>query len=145
MNRLALTTLCLATFATMTACDPAFVRAIDVESPRSASIAPFPLSDIDALAASLEFVRTEPRAGHVETLESQGYELVAYYELSRPESSNIEWLTISVVPGGRHYRLNLFAFVALGEPGGLREFREALTNLLCEKGYVLDGAEGCDG
>ena len=143
MKRVLLSILCLATTVTMTACDPAFVRANDVESPRSASTAEFPLADIDALASSLDFVRTEPGAGFSETLESQGYEMVAYYERSEPESSNIEWLTISVVPGGRHYRLNLFAFVALGEPAGLGEFRRALTSLLCEQGYVLDGEDGC--
>ncbi len=143
MKQAVLAILCLAATVSVTACDPAFVRLIEVENPRSLSTAAFPLSEVDALAASLGFARAEPRAGSRETLESQGYELVGYYERSEPDSSHIEWLTISAAAGGHSYRLNLFAFVALGEPEGLREFREALTVLLCEKGYIVEGAENC--
>ena len=143
MYRLTLLFLCFAMSATMIACDPAFVRSIEVASPQSASIAPFPLSDVDALAASLEFVRTEPPAEGWEMRESEGYDLIAYYERSEPGSSNIEWLSIRGAPGGSNFRLDLFAFVALGEPSGLGDFREQLTALLCERGYVVEGAEDC--
>jgi len=145
MNRLVLPILYLAMSVTMIACDPAFVRSIDVAIPHSASAAAFPLSDVDALAASLGFVRTEPPNEGWEMRESEGYELIAYYDRSEADTSNIEWLTISAAPDDRNYRLDMFAFVALGEPSGLGEFREQLTALLCQRGYIVDSAEDCGG
>ena len=143
MKRLKLLILCLTAGLATNACDPVFVRSIDVESPQSGAVAPFPLSDVDSLAESLEFMRAEPPADSREALESQGYELVAYYERTEPESSNMEWLAISEAPGGRSYQLSLFAFVAMGEPAKLGEFREALTSMLCDSGYFVEGVDDC--
>ena len=144
MKRLKPAILCLALSITLAACDPAFVRSIKVEHPPPISSTwELPLSEIDALADSLGFVRNEPRAGSLETLESEGYEFVAYYERTEPEFSTIEWLTISSARGGRDYRLTFFAFVAASEPEQLRDFREALTVLLCEKGFVVEGSQDC--
>lgn len=143
MKRLKVLILCLALSVAMAACDPAFVRSIQVQNPTPVSMAPLPLSDIDAAAASFGFVRSNLPAGNRETLESQGYDPVAYYERSEPDTSAIEALTISALPDDSGYRLNLFAFIAIGEPDGLRDFRLALTRLLCDDGYVVEGAENC--
>ncbi len=143
MKKSLISILCLGSIVVLSACDPAFVRSIEVANPTPVTQAPFPLSDIHALAGSFGFAQTAPPSGSRDALESEGYELVVHYERSQPDSSHTESLSISRAPDGLSHRLDLFAFVALGEPENLGNFRDALTSLLCENGYSVEDAEDC--
>ena len=126
----------------LAACDPSFVKSFPIEAAPGGT-AEFPADELDYIATTFEFDRADAPLWQRERLDDEGRVLLVYYERKLPGTSNFQSLSIVELPIDGQLRMDVVAFIALGEPDQLRGFRLAVSTLLCERGYTVAGTDDC--
>jgi len=129
----------------MTACDPAFIKTVPVDSENSQETIAVLLPAIDAIADDHGFYRSSVPADLEAAVIPDGEHLVAWYDRDEePELKRGAFVLLAIVRSATNdgVYLKLYAFPAFTEPEQLSNLRLEITNILCSNGFRVEGACG---
>lgn len=135
----------LLALSSLAACDPAFVRSLQIDPLAEAAPLVGVVSSIDAIAEEHGFVRTRITRESREDADRRGHTIVAEYQADREKlpalAPELMLLRILKEQSSDVFQLEVLAFVSLSEPAELREFRLAVVEQFCNRGYLVE--QGC--